>query len=95
MASGLPVVATRVGGNPEVVIDGETGFLTPAGDPRALANAMLLVNDDINRSIEFGSAGRRRVEQFFDVRRMVEAYEAMYAPSAPASHESVLCPWPS
>jgi glycosyltransferase involved in cell wall biosynthesis len=90
MASGLPVVATRVGGNPEVVVDGETGFLTPAGDPLALANAMLVLNSDLNRSIGFGSAGRRRVEQWFDVRRMVGAYEAMYAPPVPAACESVL-----
>ncbi len=86
MASGLAVVATRVGGNPEVVVDGETGLLTPRGDAAALAQALLrLRRDDVERRC-MEIAGRRRVENAFDVRRMTAAYEALYQDrEAPAS----------
>lgn len=78
MARGLPVVATAVGGNAEVVSDGETGVLVPARDPARLAQALLGLWRDPARARELGQAGRRRVEQSFDVRRMVAAYEALY-----------------
>jgi glycosyltransferase involved in cell wall biosynthesis len=78
MARGLPVAATRVGGNPEVVADGETGLLVPPRDPAALANAMLRLWRDADLARRMGSAGRCRVEEHFDVRRMVARYEAMY-----------------
>ncbi len=78
MASGLPVVATLVGGNPEVIVDGETGLLAPPGDPPALADALLQLWRDPNRRRVLGSAGRKRVENYFDVRKMVVAYEQLY-----------------
>ena len=92
MASGLPVVATAVGAVPEVVIDGETGFLVPPGTPTALANALLrLVRDPALREA-FGEAGRRRIEQEFSAQRMtaeyIEVYEralARHPVSAPVS----------
>jgi glycosyltransferase involved in cell wall biosynthesis len=82
MACGLPVVATRVGGTPEVVIDSETGFLVPPSDPAVLAAALSRLFDDNALARRLGDAGRQRVERQFDVRRMVAKYEAMYAPSA-------------
>ena len=78
MASGLAVVATRVGGNPEVVADGETGLLVPPRDPRALAAALLRLRRDDCERRRMEMAGRRRVERYFDVRRMTAAYEKMY-----------------
>ena len=78
MARGLAVVATRVGGNPEVVEDGVTGTLVPPGQPEALARAMLEMHADYDRSQRMGQAGRQRVENHFDVRRMVAAYEVLY-----------------
>jgi sugar transferase (PEP-CTERM/EpsH1 system associated) len=78
MARGLPVVATRVGGNPEVIVDGETGLLVPVQAPADLAAAMLRLCRDPEASRQMGLAGRRRVEQHFDVRRMVADYEALY-----------------
>ena len=78
MASALPVVATRVGGNGEVVTEGETGLLIPAGDPAALAEGMLALWNDPGRRVEMGRAARRRVEEEFDVRRMVARYENLY-----------------
>jgi sugar transferase (PEP-CTERM/EpsH1 system associated) len=78
MAVGLPVVATAVGGNPEVVRDGETGFLVPPGDAASLAGAMnrLLGQPALGQAM--GRQGRARVEQEFDVGRMVRRYEALY-----------------
>ena len=78
MARGLPVVATRVGGNPEVVAEGASGLLVPPGDPGALARAMLEVLGDRDRSLAMGLVGRRRVEHGFDIKRMVARYEALY-----------------
>ena len=78
MASGLAVVATRVGGNPEVVADGETGLLVPPGDPATLAAAVLRLRRDDAERRRMGAAGRRRVERRFDVRRMTAAYERIY-----------------
>lgn len=79
MARGLPVVTTRVGGNPEVVEDGVTGVLVPARDPAALAQGLLRVLGDAEMGERFGRAGRRRVEEYFDVRRMVATYEDLYS----------------
>jgi glycosyltransferase involved in cell wall biosynthesis len=85
MASGLPVIATRVGGNPEVVAHGDTGVLVPPADPAALARAMLELHADHDRGQRMGQAGRRRVERHFEVRRMVAAYEAFYSSPVPTS----------
>jgi glycosyltransferase involved in cell wall biosynthesis len=86
MARGLPTVATRVGGNPEVVVDGETGLLVPARDPEALARALLRLLDDPETRLRLGAAGRQRVEMQFDVRRMVAAYETLYLAGTEPAH---------
>jgi glycosyltransferase involved in cell wall biosynthesis len=78
MACGLPLVATRVGGNPEVIAEGETGFLVPPQNPPALADALLRLRRDPSLCMQLGQAGRRRVEARFDVRRMVEQYQELY-----------------
>ncbi len=64
MALGRPVVATRVGGIPAVVADGETGLLVPPGDPPALGRAVSQLLKDPGLSQRMGEAGRRRAEQF-------------------------------
>lgn len=79
MASGLPVVATDVGGNREVVVPGETGYLVPAGSPEALAEAMLNLQADTTVLERMGGAARRRVENQFNLRTVVAEYEGMYA----------------
>jgi glycosyltransferase involved in cell wall biosynthesis len=78
MARGLPVAATRVGGTPELVVDGESGLLVPAQDPSALAGAIIHMIRHPEESRRMGRAGRRRIELHFDVRRMVAAYEDLY-----------------
>lgn len=78
MAVGLPVLATAVGGNPEIVVPGETGLLVPAADPRALAKGIVQLCRDSDRWDEYGASGRLRVEKHFDIRRMVRDYENLY-----------------
>jgi glycosyltransferase involved in cell wall biosynthesis len=83
MATALPVVATRVGGNPEVVIDQETGLLVPAV-ARSLADAIGgLVHDERRRRM-MGDAGRFRVKRHFSMARMVEEYASVYLGTRPA-----------
>lgn len=65
MACGTPVVASRVGGIPEVVVDDETGWLVPPADPVALAAAVRRLLADPERAAAFGRAGRQRVEAEF------------------------------
>jgi len=78
MAAGLPVVATNIPGNDEVVIDGETGCLVPRGDADRMAEAMVRViaGEELGRI--FGTAGRKRVEALFDLDRMILTYEETY-----------------
>jgi len=79
MSAGKPVVATAVGGVPEVVADGQTGLLVEPEDPKALAAAVRSLLDDPERAREFGDQGRRRAAQLFDLRLMLERTRAVYA----------------
>lgn len=78
MGAGLPVVATDVGGNREVVVPDETGMLVPPRDPAAMADAIIALLDDPARAIAMGHAGRARVEDEFNLARTVAAYESAY-----------------
>lgn len=78
MATGLPVVATRVGGNPELVEEGRSGFLTPPSDPPALAAALARYADDAALVAAHGAAGRERARAEFSLERMVARYTALY-----------------
>jgi sugar transferase (PEP-CTERM/EpsH1 system associated) len=78
MASGVAVVATRVGGNPELVRVEETGVLVPPEDPEALASALFSCVANPERVRSMGSAGRKRVESQFSVKVMVEKYLGVY-----------------
>ncbi|MDP3181876.1 MAG: GT4 family glycosyltransferase PelF [Desulfobaccales bacterium] len=75
MAAGLPVVATRVGGLPEVVMPGETGWLVPPRDIPALAAGMSHLLADPKTRRAFGLAGRKRVEREFSFMAMVRSHE--------------------
>jgi glycosyltransferase involved in cell wall biosynthesis len=79
MAAGLPVVATRVGGNAEVVLDGETGIVVPGREAAPLAHAIATMSADPKVRREMGKAGRRRVEREFSIERMVDDYRRVYA----------------
>jgi sugar transferase (PEP-CTERM/EpsH1 system associated) len=78
MATGLPIVATRVGGNPELVRDGESGTLVPPAAPDALAAAMLRYRRDAALASAHGADARRDVVDRFGVAAMVRAYEAVW-----------------
>ena len=78
MAHGLPVVATDVGGNREVVIEGRTGHIVPPGNDSALAAALCTLLADPARRQDMGEAGRQRVRSEFDIATMVAGTGAVY-----------------
>jgi len=79
-ASLLPVVATDVGGIPEIVRDGSTGFLVPPDDPEALARAMFHVATlTLDQRTAMGRSGRRIVEEHYSLPVIVDRWEALYA----------------
>jgi glycosyltransferase involved in cell wall biosynthesis len=78
MAARLPVVATAVGGTPEVVVNGETGLLVPPRSPAALASALAAILPPDQRGRAYGIAGRARVEAAFTIERMVDDYAREY-----------------
>lgn len=86
MATSLPVIATRVGGNPELVEDAHDGFLFDPGDSRSLASALLqyIGHPDLRR--QHGCAGRQKVQENFTVQTMVSAYETVYRRLERISH---------
>jgi glycosyltransferase involved in cell wall biosynthesis len=76
MAAGLPVVASRVAGIPEVVVDGETGWLVPPEEPAALAAALAALLADPAEAARRGAAGRRRVEERYRPETVARIWEA-------------------
>ena len=78
MAARLPLIATRVGGNPELVRDGDNGFLVPYGDPRALAEKLVTLLSDKQRMAAMGRRGRERVESELSLQRMADGHGALY-----------------
>lgn len=78
IARGVPVVATRVGGNDEIVSDRENGLLVPAGDPDALGSALATLLADPALGAAFSRAGRARYERRFRLEAMVDAYSRIY-----------------
>jgi glycosyltransferase involved in cell wall biosynthesis/2-polyprenyl-3-methyl-5-hydroxy-6-metoxy-1,4-benzoquinol methylase len=101
MARRLPVVATTAAGIPEAVVDGETGVLVPEGDHGALAAALVRVLGDAPLRAALAEAGRRRVEERFDVVRQSALLEDLYAevcwglPAMPAAEPVASEPAPA
>lgn len=79
MASGLPVVATDVGGNSELVQDQNTGRLIPAQDLPALESSLRAYVEDSGLVVQHGQAGRQRAERQFSVTKMIREYDRMYS----------------
>ena len=78
MMVGKPVVATHVGGNPELISDGDTGYLVPPCDSSALASRLIKLLTDKQQAIQFSEKGKLRAESLFSLGTMVAAYESLY-----------------
>jgi glycosyltransferase involved in cell wall biosynthesis len=78
MASGVPVVATATGGNPEVVLDGHSGLLFPVGDARCLTDHMLRLQADKQLGADLAANALRRVREEFSLDSMVGKYAQLY-----------------
>ena len=78
MAAGLPVIATRVGGLPELIEEKATGLLVNAGDPVAMGDAIAALAPDARRRALMGARGRERVMRFFSVEKEVHSIRAVY-----------------
>jgi len=78
LAAGRPAVATRVGGVPDVVDEGETGFLVRPGDTHALAERIEILARDPERRAAMGAAGRERTLSRYAVERLVDDMDELY-----------------
>lgn len=78
MASALPVVATDVGGNADLVTHGQTGFITPPADPQAMAQQLVALASNPWQAQRMGQAGRQRVLANFSMQAMVSTYQRVY-----------------
>ena len=85
MAAGVPVVASDVGGLPELIVEGETGYLVPAGEPALLAERITALLADPDEAARLGAAGRARAEEHFSAERMASEVASVYE-SALARH---------
>ena len=79
MATGLPVIASRAGGNPELVEHGQSGFLVDPRDPSQMAERIAGYVTDAGMRAEHGARGRNLAKQRFSIAAMVRGYEAVYA----------------
>jgi len=82
MACGAPVIGSSVGGIPEVIADGITGFLTPAGDVRALAEGIKWLREHPGEAAKMGAAGRQRILEKFTWPRVVQRCLEIYRSAA-------------
>jgi glycosyltransferase involved in cell wall biosynthesis len=78
MSMGLPAVATRVGGTPDVVRHEETGLLVDVGRPAEMAEAILTLEGDEEKRLRMGAAARKLVEAEYDLKKVVKRYEDIY-----------------
>ena len=78
MASGLPVIATAVGGNADLVVHGQTGYIVPSADPQAMADSLITLASNPIQTRSMGEGGRHRVQANFSLRSMVSTYQSVY-----------------
>ena len=78
MSAGLPIVATNVGGNPEIVIDNKSGMIVPPQNINSMANAIIRIMSDKDTAKQMGLAGKIRAQERFSIEAMVSQYEQLY-----------------
>ncbi len=78
MAASRPVIATNVGGNPELIVDRKTGLLVPKKDPKKMASAIIRLLKDKKLRDNMGKAGKRRAERYFSIEKQAESYKSLY-----------------
>ncbi len=78
MVARRPVISTAVGGIPEMIVCGKTGFLAPARDPKALAAALITLYQNLPMRQSMSEAAERRARQLFSLNRMLEDYRSVY-----------------
>jgi glycosyltransferase involved in cell wall biosynthesis len=78
MAMEKPVVATKVGGNPELIVPGENGYLIPSEDPEPIAEKIIVLLKDKSLREKMGKAGRKMVEEKFSLKAMIDNYQNLY-----------------
>jgi glycosyltransferase involved in cell wall biosynthesis len=88
MTAGLPAVVTHVGGNPELVVDGSTGYLVAAGDERGMRERLRALVRDPDLRRRLGRAAQQRVAAVFSTDLMVDGYLRLYSPIAGSSVEA-------
>jgi len=74
----VPVIGARIGGLPEVVAEGETGFLFPVGEVQSMADKAIELLSDRERHLQFKRAARERAVRLFDARLIIPKYEEYY-----------------
>lgn len=87
--SGLPAVATDVGGSAEIIAHGETGLIVPACDPEQLAGAIAAILADVDRAGRMSSAARARAERLFTIERQAATTRAVYQDLIESGHASM------
>jgi sugar transferase (PEP-CTERM/EpsH1 system associated) len=78
LATGLPAIVTATGGNPEVIVDGDSGYLVPVRDPQAVADKLILLKQDDKLRRELGRQAEQRARADFSLESMVKKYADMY-----------------
>jgi glycosyltransferase involved in cell wall biosynthesis len=78
MAASIPIIASRVSALPEIVVDGQIGYLVPPADPAAIAQRLRDIFSDLALAQQLGENGRRRLEQEFSVTKMVQNTMQVY-----------------
>jgi glycosyltransferase involved in cell wall biosynthesis len=81
MAAGKCVIATTVGGVPEIITDGQTGFLVPAQDATKMADAIRNARENLSQTEKIAKAGRKHVEESFGIKSIVKKYQELYTSS--------------